>query len=125
MKNILLLLCAFAVAAPAVESVVADRPLEVRIEVRPRMVNGVIPVRATPYTASALVTEAGTRRTIGSVDIDLRPGESKKQIDRATPYRIEFESKISADGLRAAAVASVFDHDRLLTRQTASMVLGR
>ncbi len=126
MKSTLLLLCALAVAVPLIETVTppAD-PLEVRIEIRPRMVNGIIPVRATPYTASAFVTLAGTRSAIGSVDVDLRPGETKKQTELATPYRIEFESKISTDGMRAAAVASVFEHDKLVTRQTASMVLGR
>jgi len=126
MKNILLLLCAFVIATPVVETVIApDTPLEVRIEVKPRMVNGIIPVRATPYTASAVVTQAGTKSTIGSVALDLQPGESKKQTELASHYRIEFESKISTDGMRAAAVATVWDHDRLVTRQTSSMMLGR
>jgi hypothetical protein len=100
-------------------------PLEVRIDIKPRMSGGVIPVRTMPYHATATVSEAGVRRVIGTVDLDLQPGETKSRTETVSQYKITFQSKIAADGLRAAAVATVWNGERIVTRQSSDVSLAR
>jgi len=118
---ILLLLLATSYVVP----VPVEPPLEVHIEVKPRTANGIIPVRTMPYHASARVTEAGTERTIGTVDLDLEPGGSKSRTETVSQYRIVFETKMARDGQRAAATATVSKGERIVTRQSSDFSLGR
>jgi hypothetical protein len=100
-------------------------PLEVRIDIKPRMSGGVIPVRTMPYHATATVSEAGERRVIGKVDIDLEPGKSQTREESVAGYRITFQSKIASDGLRAAAVATVWKGEQIVTRQSSDVSFAR
>jgi hypothetical protein len=100
-------------------------PLEVRIDIKPRMSRGIIPVRTMPYHATATVSEAGVRRVIGSVNLDLEPGKSQTREESVAGYRITFQSKIAADGLRAAAVATVWKGEQIVTRQASDVSLER
>jgi hypothetical protein len=100
-------------------------PLEVRIDIKPRMSKGIIPVRTMPYHATATVSEAGVRRVIGSVDLDLEPGKSQTREESVGGYRITFQSKIASDGLRAAAVATVWKGEQIVTRQASDVSLER
>ena len=100
-------------------------PLEVRIDIKPRMSRGIIPVRTMPYHATATVSEAGVRKVIGTVDLDLQPGQTISRTEKVSQYKITFQSKIAADGLRAAAVASVWKGEQLVTRQTSDVSFER
>ena len=100
-------------------------PLEVRIDIKPRMSKGIIPVRTMPYHATATVSEAGMRHVIGTVNLDLEPGKSQTREESVAGYRITFQSKIAADGLRAAAVATVWKGEQIVTRQASDVSLER
>jgi hypothetical protein len=89
------------------------------------MSKGIIPVRTMPYHAKATVSEAGMRKVIGVVDLDLQAGETKTRTESVTGFRITFQSKIAADGLRAAAVATVWRGDDIVTRQSSDVSLER
>lgn len=100
-------------------------PLEVRIDIKPRMSGGVIPVRTMPYHATATINQAGTRKVIATVDLDLEPGKAISRTEKVSQYKITFQSKIDNDGLRAAAVATVWKNDQLVTRQTSDVSFAR
>lgn len=122
MKSLAIAACLLAATLPLLPSAV---PLEVRIDIKPRMSGGVIPVRTMPYHATATVSEAGVRRVIGTVDLDLQPGETKTRTETVSQYKITFQSKIGADGLRAAAVATVWKGEQIVTRQSSDVSLAR
>ena len=125
MKNVALFLCLLAATSTYVVPVPIEQPLGVTIQVKPRMANGIIPVRALPYHAAATITEAESKRTIAVVDLDLEPGLSKSREESVRPYRIVFETKIAKNGQRAAAEVTVWKDDRIVTRQTTDVSLGR
>lgn len=122
MRSLAIAACLLAATLPLLSTAV---PLEVRIDIKPRMSGGVIPVRTMPYHATATVSEAGVRRVIGTVDLDLQPGETKSRTETVSQYKITFQSKIAADGLRAAAVATVWNGERIVTRQSSDVSLAR
>lgn len=117
MKSLVTAVCLLIATLPLLPGA-GSVPLEVRIDIKPRMSKGVIPVRTIPYHATATVSEAGVRRVIGSVDLDLQAGETKTSSESVSGYRIAFQSKIAADGQRAAAVATVWKGEQIVTRQS-------
>jgi len=123
MKSLALAACLFATALPLIP--VPRDPMEVRIDIKPRMSRGVIPVRTMPYHATATISNAEQHRVIATLDLDLQPGETKTRTETVAPYRITFQSKIGAEGLRAAAVATVWRSDQIVTRQSSDVSLER
>jgi hypothetical protein len=115
MRSLAIAACLLAATLPLLPTAV---PLEVRIDIKPRMSRGIIPVRTIPYHATATISEAGVRRVIGSVDLDLEPGKPQTREESVAGYRITFQSKIAADGQRAAAVATVWKGEQIVTRQS-------
>jgi len=124
MKSSAIAVCLLASTLPLFPRL-GDTPLEVRIDIKPRMSRGVIPVRTMPYHATATVSDAVKHSVIGVVDLDLQPGETKTRTESASPFRILFRSKIGADGLRATAAATVWKGDQIVTRQSSDVSLER
>jgi hypothetical protein len=124
MKSLATAICLLAASLPLLPSF-NSVPLEVRIDIKPRTARGIIPVRTMPYHASATISEAGTRGVIGTVNLDLQPGQSRTREESVAGYRITFQSKIATDGLRAAAVATVWKGEQIVTRQSSDVSLER
>jgi hypothetical protein len=124
MKSLATAICLLAGSLPFLP-VPNAVPLEVRIDIKPRTARGIIPVRTMPYHASATISEAGTRSVIGTVNVDLQPGQSQTREESVAGYRITFQSKIATDGLRAAAVATVWKGEQIVTRQSSDVSLER
>ena len=124
MKSLATAICLLAATLPFLP-VPNSVPLEVRIDIKPRTAGGIIPVRTMPYHASATVRQAGVAHVIGTVDLDLQPGQTITREETVEGYRITFQSKIATDGLRAAAVATVRKGDQIVTRQSSDVSLER
>lgn len=123
MKSLAIAALVFATTLPLLP--VPREPMEVRIDIKPRMSRGIIPVRTMPYHATATISSVERRRVIATVDLDLQAGESKTRTETVTPYKITFQTKIGADGLRAAAVATVWRDEQIVTRQSSDVSLER
>ena len=124
MKSYAIAVCLLAATLPMLPGP-GNVPLEVRIDIRPRMSKGIIPVRTIPYHAKATVSEAGMRKVIGSVDLDLQPGQTISRTENVGGLKITFQSKIATDGLRAAAVATVWRGEEIVTRQASDVSFER
>ena len=123
MKNLAIAAVLLATTMPLIP--VNPDPMDVRIDVKPRMAKGIIPVRTMPYHATATISNANTSAVIGQVDLDLQPGETKTRTETVSNYKITFQAKIASDGLRAAAVATVLKSDQLISRQATDVSLER
>ncbi|HJW95020.1 MAG TPA: hypothetical protein VJ901_15500 [Thermoanaerobaculia bacterium] len=124
MKNLSLAVILLVATLPLVPAP-PNEALAVRIDIKPRMSRGIIPVRTMPYHATATVLEAGTSKVIGTVGLDLQPGQTIARTEEAGRYKIRFQSKIAANGLRAAAVATVSRGEQLVTQQTSDVSFER
>ncbi len=124
MKNLSLAIILLAATLPLVPAA-PNEALAVRIDIKPRMSRGIIPVRTMPYHATATVIEAETSKVIGSVSLDLQPGQAIARTEEAGGYKIRFQSKIATDGLRAAAVATVTRGEKVVTMQTSDVSFER
>ena len=124
MKNLAFIVCLLATTLPLLPGP-GDVPLEVRIDIKPRSSGGVIPVRSMPFHASATIAEAGTSRVIAVEDLDLQPGETKARTETVQHFKVRFQAKIDATGMRAAAAATVWKDERIVTRSTSDVSFGR
>jgi hypothetical protein len=123
MKSYAIAVCLLASTLPLISP--PREAMEVRIDIKPRMSHGVIPVRTMPYHAVATVSTMEEHHVIAVVDLDLQAGETKARTETTNPYRVTFQTTIGVDGHRAATLATVWRADQIVTRTASDVWLER
>src|SRR4051794_41962598 len=105
MKNLSLAVILLVATLPLVPAP-PNEALAVRIDIKPRMSRGIIPVRTMPYHATATVLEAGISKVIRTAALDLQPGQTIARTEAAGGGKIPGPWEIAADRPCAAAATT-------------------